>query len=277
MFTSLCVFAFVPQHRKPCDHHIHAHVNRSTVLFESDLSLKLRSPLSVTVLHVSLCVCVQRKGGGGHFVSVYPSVLLLSYSYFYLDKDEKYDNAVSVFLLSSPRKCAHTKRHTRLSPAALTASACCFYGFVVTQRPSPTSLRFWSALGWLVIMLMQLCSIKVSLHLPAWHHPSLGPWAGACAVHFDAHVCVHFLLCHVTPLPVLMAALISTSKQEHLSNRFLKKASSSMRMLTFFFPPQIMEQIALCVQITYFHRVTECLGSQTNPSRLAESCPGDPF
>lgn len=39
-------------------------------------------------------------------------------------------------------------------------------------------------------------------------------------MHFDAHVCVHFLLCHVTPLPVLMAALISTNKQEHLSKRF---------------------------------------------------------
>lgn len=41
----------------------------------------------------------------------------------------------------------------------------------VTQRPSPTSLRFWSALGWLVIMLMQLCSIKVSD--PPTHPPTV--------------------------------------------------------------------------------------------------------
>lgn len=61
---------------------------------------------------------------------------------------------------------------------ALTGSAGCFSA-LVTLLPLP--LRFWSALASLVIMLMQLCSIKVSFHLHSSLHPQtacLAPWLG---------------------------------------------------------------------------------------------------
>lgn len=82
-----------------------------------------------------------------------------------------------------------------------------FVLWFVTRHPSPpTSLRFWSALGWLVIMLMQLCSFKVSAphpirhhnhpppsHLPAYHHQ-----APSLSVRFNHHLYVQCILIHLT-------------------------------------------------------------------------------
>lgn len=88
------------------------------------------------------------------FVSYCLSICAPSKLYIFLSpKDEvwKYDDLAA-------HRC-----HTWLSPASL----CFFVLWFVTWHPSPpTSLRFWSTLGWLVIMLMQLCSIKVSAPTP---------------------------------------------------------------------------------------------------------------
>lgn len=139
---------------------------------------------------------------GGHcvFVSLFACLPICASApaqlfIFLSDKDEKYDDAVLCF--SFWHKC------TQMPYLSFTCYVHCLrllFLWFVTQHPSPTSLRFWSALGWLVIMLMQLCSIKVSLHLPAWHHPSLRLWAGAHtnALTFDifthdhAHDCTVF-------------------------------------------------------------------------------------
>lgn len=107
-----------------------------------------------------------------HLCSV---LLLLNYSYFYLTK-MKYESMMILLHTDAILDC-----HLLHSLCSLL-----FVLWFVTWHPSPpTSLRFWSTLGWLVIMLMQLCSIKVSdptpspsrhhnhlshSHLPAYHH-----------------------------------------------------------------------------------------------------------
>lgn len=111
----------------------------------------------------------------GHsvFVSLFSPVcppvllLLLNYSYFYLTQ-MKYESLIMMFI--SP---AYTQY---LSPACYIHCLCFLFLWFVTRHPSPpTSLRFWSALGWLVIMLMQLCSIKVSAPHPPPPLPHLPP------------------------------------------------------------------------------------------------------
>lgn len=108
------------------------------------------------------CFCVKVTVSVSLFPMVCPSVILLNYTYFLSPEDEvwKYDDLAA-------HRC-----HTWLSPASL----CFFVLWFVTWHPSPpTSLRFWSTLGWLVIMLMQLCSIKVSAPTPLSQSPPRSP------------------------------------------------------------------------------------------------------
>lgn len=75
--------------------------------------------------------------------------------------------SASLFIFQSDEVWRVKVKAQMLSPATLAAFVFLFLFFLflwfVTRHPSPpTSFRFWSALGWLVIMLMQLCSFKVS-------------------------------------------------------------------------------------------------------------------
>lgn len=137
----------------------------------------------------SPCFCVEVTASFSHCVIVVcPSVLLLllNYSYFYLTK-MKYESIMMLFFffficfhgLDSFTCCVHC--------------LCFLFLWFVTRHPSPpTSLRFWSALGWLVIMLMQLCSIKVSAptYPPAHHHDHPLPSPFACLPPASTHVCL---------------------------------------------------------------------------------------
>lgn len=147
----------------------------------------------------SLSLCFAR-------LPICASALLLNYSYFYLTKIKSMMMLCFVLFLHECTQMPY------LTFTCCFHCLCLLFLWFVTQRPSPTSLRFWSALGWLVIMLMQLCSIKVSLHLPAWHHPSLSLGAGTHTImhntfeHFfffftfyvfthDAHDCTVSNIC----------------------------------------------------------------------------------
>lgn len=88
------------------------------------------------------------------------SVLLLNDKYFYLLK-MKYESMMILMHTDTILDCH------------LIQSAVLWF---VTLHPSPpTSLRFWSTLGWVVIMLMQLCSIKVSAPTPLFQSPPQSP------------------------------------------------------------------------------------------------------
>lgn len=133
--------------------------------------------LFIAVYLCSPCFCVEVTVSLSLFPLVCPSVLLLllNDSYFYLTK-MKYESMMMQFFLN-------VSVWHLLTFTCYIHCLCFTCLWFVTRHPSPpTSLRFWSALGWLVIMLMQLCSIKVSAPrpLPTRNHNHSPPSAFAC-------------------------------------------------------------------------------------------------
>lgn len=98
-------------------------------------------------------------------------------------------------------------------------------------------------------MLMQLCSIKVSLHLPAWHHPSLSLGAGTHTIIHNTFEHFFFFSFYVFTHDAHDCTVLNGCQSPFL---FKKKVMISNDLL-FLFNFYFIMQAALCVQTTYFH------------------------